>query len=423
MAVKMVPPMVPPAAATGTAPMDPSHGFNRAFGGPRCQPNNPTPNKRRRTSATTSGSRSSANHLSGDQIRRLREQKKAQEEMRSHVGPAAAPPTLLSLTKNLPVLDTEIEKPIKCPILTKRDSSNAVLDETNLNGEQLPAFSIGGEYRVCLKQVIRQIPKHFFDAQINAAMEELQIHYVLCSKEELTSLKTAGVVPMAEDESALITKTDAERLVSYFKSIGEQNSIEPELVVGEEDEVLEVQHECFGKAQGKFLIHHYVAPNSKCIQCRECGKCNVRSTKATICIKPFLSSGKTMSPPDFVRHLHSKRENRTCHWGFDIDNWRSYIHLTMNADDDRHKATEKLLNDAKQKFQTLKRKQVRHIFPFLIDDGPQGQSRQQHCMSFKKGRLRQPVPISLLSQAGKQADQTSELLEPSKKFYTLQFLT
>ncbi len=34
-----------------------------------------------------------------------------------------------------------------------------------------------------------------------------------------------------------------------------------------------------------------------------------------------------MGPQDFVRHLHTDRENRTCHWGFDPVHWRCYVHL------------------------------------------------------------------------------------------------
>ena len=61
--------------------------------------------------------------------------------------------------------------------------------------------------------------KFLHSLSLCAVMEDLQIHHVLCSKSELSTLKGAGVIPPAEDESALITKTDAERLVSYFKTL------------------------------------------------------------------------------------------------------------------------------------------------------------------------------------------------------------
>ena len=37
--------------------------------------------------------------------------------------------------------------------------------------------------------------------------------------------------------------------------------------------------------------------------------------------------GKLLDPQGFVRHLHTDRENRTCHWGFDPSHWRCYVHL------------------------------------------------------------------------------------------------
>ena len=34
-----------------------------------------------------------------------------------------------------------------------------------------------------------------------------------------------------------------------------------------------------------------------------------------------------LDPQSFVRHLHTDRENQTCHWGFDASHWRSYVHI------------------------------------------------------------------------------------------------
>lgn len=35
-----------------------------------------------------------------------------------------------------------------------------------------------------------------------------------------------------------------------------------------------------------------------------------------------------LDPQSFVRHLHTDRENQTCHWGFDASHWRSYVHIS-----------------------------------------------------------------------------------------------
>lgn len=68
-----------------------------------------------------------------------------------------------------------------------------------------------------------------------------------------------------------------------------------------------VYHECFGKCKGIFDVDLFVSEDSPCIECLEC-ECQ-------------------FSPQRFVRHVHRSLENRTCHWGFDSANWRSYLLL------------------------------------------------------------------------------------------------
>ena len=99
-----------------------------------------------------------------------------------------------------------------------------------------------------------------------------------------------------------------------------------------------------------------------------------------------------LDPQDFVRHLHSDRENRTCHWGFDPIHWRCYVHLDDTfysnrskipvqsgspvqsglSDSDKEKLSETLrradesLNEMKIRFvhhgAAIKRKKVGRIF-------------------------------------------------------------
>ena len=39
---------------------------------------------------------------------------------------------------------------------------------------------------------------------------------------------------------------------------------------------------------------------------------------------------KHLSPREFILHLHpANRETQTCHWGFDVSNWRSYLHIQV----------------------------------------------------------------------------------------------
>ena len=78
-----------------------------------------------------------------------------------------------------------------------------------------------------------------------------------------------------------------------------------------------------------------------------------------------------MDPQEFILHLHvSRRENRTCHWGFDPAHWRTYLHLdedahrwTGEADEEERAEAMRRLDEVKRRFTgamhpRLKRKQV-----------------------------------------------------------------
>ena len=43
-----------------------------------------------------------------------------------------------------------------------------------------------------------------------------------------------------------------------------------------------------------------------------------------------LFLARQFSPRDFILHLHpANRESQTCHWGFDVSHWRSYLHIQV----------------------------------------------------------------------------------------------
>ena len=72
-------------------------------------------------------------------------------------------------------------------------------------------------------------------------------------------------------------------------------------------------------------------------------------------------------PQKFVCHSHNPK-NRTCHWGFDSDNWRSYLHLAEDYTDSEMEKLSKIVTDFKNRYKptststaiTSKRKTVRH---------------------------------------------------------------
>ena len=53
-------------------------------------------------------------------------------------------------------------------------------------------------------------------------------------------------------------------------------------------DVIEVQHECFGKAWGQLNPKLYVSPDSKCIMCTECCKYYVLKAILIIFVDNFL---------------------------------------------------------------------------------------------------------------------------------------
>ena len=70
-------------------------------------------------------------------------------------------------------------------------------------------------------------------------------------------------------------------------------------------------------------------------------------------------------PQKFVCHSHDPK-NRTCHWGFDSDNWRAYLHLADDYTDSEREKLSKIVADFKNRYKpssvnalTTKRKTVR----------------------------------------------------------------
>ena len=46
------------------------------------------------------------------------------------------------------------------------DPMESVLENTVINGETIPAFNIGGEYRLCLPRILRQILSQYHWEQV-----------------------------------------------------------------------------------------------------------------------------------------------------------------------------------------------------------------------------------------------------------------
>ncbi|NWI99691.1 SKI protein, partial [Crypturellus undulatus] len=208
--------------------------------------------------------------------------------------------------------------------------------ETILEGETISCFVVGGEKRLCLPQILNSVLRDFSLQQINSVCDELHIYCSRCTADQLEILKVMGILPFSAPSCGLITKTDAERLCNALLYGGTypphckkefSSTIELELT----EKSFKVYHECFGKCKGLLVPELYSNPSAACIQCLDC---------------------RLMYPPHkFVVHSHKSLENRTCHWGFDSANWRSYILLSQDYTGKEEKTRlGQLLDEMKEKF-------------------------------------------------------------------------
>ncbi|XP_048510456.1 ski oncogene [Athalia rosae] len=252
------------------------------------------------------------------------------------------------------ITDTKREQEFQIPILTAPDQNCSERCETSLEGERISCFVVGGERRLCLPQILNTVLQDFSLQQINQVCDELQIYCSRCTRDQLEELKLSGILPRNAPSCGLITQTDAERLVSALllrtEPCDPQEIIESRKIIlddskdeGEESlspNRFKVYHECFGKCKGILEAELFITEDSACIECLEC-------------------TGR-FSPQRFVRHAHRSLENRTCHWGFDSANWRSY--LLLARDQPHYHQIASLFRDLKQRhLPNSKRKpQVRH---------------------------------------------------------------
>ncbi|XP_035696377.1 ski oncogene-like [Branchiostoma floridae] len=220
------------------------------------------------------------------------------------------------------------------PVFIPQDRGSAERAETLLEGETISCFIVGGEKRLCLPQILNSVLRDFSLQQINVVCDELHIFCSRCSPEQLETLKVMGILPYSAASCGLITKTDAERLCNELlhRRSGATPQPTPTKPRDKTKTSFKVYHECFGKCKGVFCPDLYESPFSQCIECTDCHG--------------------AFSPQKFVCHSHKAQENRTCHWGFDSANWRSYVLLSKDQDTEEF---QEALEDMKAKFDFMNR--------------------------------------------------------------------
>lgn len=216
------------------------------------------------------------------------------------------------------------------PILTEPDTNGcSTLSHTVLEGRPISCFMLGGELRLCLPQVLNNVLMNFSLDQINSTCETLQIFCSQCTPEQLNEFKAAKILPEDVKSSGLITLTNAERLCAALLVRGVK---QPPAAIKTAEMSFRVAHRCFGGADGVCWPQLFSITEPVCIECCECGE--------------------WFAPQKFIFHGHGPQEEQTCHWGFDSNNWRAYIHpaedyylVAMRAEDvpeDKQRAVQKL---------------------------------------------------------------------------------
>lgn len=207
------------------------------------------------------------------------------------------------------------------PILTAPDSECGELMECILEGRQIGCFQLGGELRLCVPQILNSILPEFPLDRIHRTIEDLHISCLQSTPEQLAEFKHAKILPPNVPPCGLITRTNAERLCSAL--LHKSAAIKKKESNHQNYFSFRVYHRCFGKCEGICTPELFTFRDRECIECVECHG--------------------MLAPNKFVLHVckNKPKENFTCHWGFESNKWRSYIHVAM-SEPNQEKCTQML---------------------------------------------------------------------------------
>jgi len=226
------------------------------------------------------------------------------------------------------------------PVFSSKDRESSSLKVTQLEGQSISCFTVGGEDRLCLTQLLQLVLHSQPLSKIHQACDQLQIFCSTCTPAQLAALKLARVLPISAAQCGLITKSDAERLCSLLLQATHSTSplssppppsTSPAVSPPRADQfTFRVQHKCFGDCVGLLHPQAFTAPGARCIECTECST--------------------MLSPQRFVCHTHQAPETRTCHWGFDSANWAAYIQVAEDYGEEERERLQEELSSVKRRF-------------------------------------------------------------------------
>lgn len=170
-----------------------------------------------------------------------------------------------------------------------------------LRGVPIVSLVIDDKERLCLAQISNTLLKNFSYNEIHNRRVALGITCVQCTPVQLEILRRYGAMPISSRRCGMITKREAERLVTSFL----EEHTPPKLP---ETFAFSVAHSCGWGCKGSFIPSRYNSSRAKCIKCYYCNM--------------FLSPNK------FIFHFHRTPESKYHHPdAANFNSWRRHLVL------------------------------------------------------------------------------------------------
>lgn len=165
-----------------------------------------------------------------------------------------------------------------------RNSKTLELSETQVEGEMISCFNVGGEARLCLPQLLSRVLFSVPHSTLQSVTNALHVYFAECDAGQLAVLKQARVLPSTVSRSGLVTMTDAMRICAVLLHDSPPRHASPVDITP-----VPVVHECFGGCRGLFWPCEYQSPSSLCIE-----------LWSVVDVCPLCSSSHTRTPAERI---------------------------------------------------------------------------------------------------------------------------
>ncbi|ESO03032.1 hypothetical protein HELRODRAFT_80730, partial [Helobdella robusta] len=188
---------------------------------------------------------------------------------------------------------------------SKLQAQSNEISSVLLRGEAIVSLVIDGKERLCLAQISNTLLKNFSYNEIHNRRVALGITCVQCTPVQLEILRRHGAMPISSRRCGMITKREAERLITSFL---EEHS-PPRLP---ETFAFQVYHTCGWGCKGCFMPSRYNSSRAKCIKCSYCNL--------------------ILSPNKFIFHFHRMPNSKYHHPdAANFNSWRRHLFLDYES--------------------------------------------------------------------------------------------